>query len=121
MVEGSTLVSIYCEESERIIVRASNPGQFDGEIDMKWQKGRVADSIVHHGAVGINTDRPFAALTVNGDVAVTGNLMHPSDLRIKEQLEPMDNSQQLRNVRQLRLCVEYPPCCLNTTLTIFVG
>lgn len=70
---------------------------------MKWVKGKVADSIVHHGPVGINTDRPFSALTVNGNVAVTGSLMHPSDLRIKEQLEPMDNKQQLENVKAMRL------------------
>ena len=74
-----------------------------GETEMKWQKGKVMDSIVHHGPVGINTDRPFSALTVSGDVSVTGNIMHPSDLRIKEQLNPMNNQQQLDNVRALRL------------------
>jgi hypothetical protein len=70
---------------------------------MKWQKGKVLDSIVHHGPVGINTDRPFSALTVNGNVAVTGTIMHPSDLRIKEQLEPMDNKKQLENIQAMRL------------------
>jgi len=97
------LVTIFCLESDRIIVRASNPGQFDGETDMKWVKGKVADSIVHHGPVGINTDRPYSALTVNGNMAVTGSLMHPSDLRIKEQLKPMDSREQLDNVRSMRL------------------
>eukprot|EP00038_Savillea_parva_P005832 m.160206 g.160206 ORF g.160206 m.160206 type:complete len:743 (-) comp11915_c0_seq1:224-2452(-) len=103
LVDGNDIVSIYCEESQQIIVRASNPGQFEGETEMKWQKGKVMDSIVHHGPVGINTDRPFSALTVSGDVSVTGNIMHPSDLRIKEQLNPMNNQQQLDNVRALRL------------------
>mmetsp|Transcript_23760 Transcript_23760/g.62103 ORF Transcript_23760/g.62103 Transcript_23760/m.62103 type:complete len:723 (-) Transcript_23760:134-2302(-) len=103
VVEGGELASICCLESQRIIVRASNPGQFEGEIDLKWQKGKVADSIVHHGNVGINNARPFSALTVSGDVAVTGNIMHPSDLRIKERLEPMDGEKQLENVRALRL------------------
>lgn len=103
VIAGEELVSLHCCESERIIVRASNPGQFDGEIDMKWQKGKTRDSIVHYGPVGINTDRPHAALTVNGNVSVTGQLLHPSDIRIKEHLDPKDNSEQLENIKKMRL------------------
>ena len=53
--------------SERIIVRASNPGQFEPDgpdgggsagISGPWQKGEGDEgAIVHLGRVGINTDR----------------------------------------------------------------
>eukprot|EP00040_Diaphanoeca_grandis_P031316 m.187148 g.187148 ORF g.187148 m.187148 type:complete len:695 (-) comp32294_c0_seq2:277-2361(-) len=98
-----TVATIHCEKSERIIVRASNPGQFDGEIDMKWVKGKVADSIVHHGPVGINTDKPMGALAVNGNMAVTGSIMHPSDRRVKQDLVRTNTQQQMQNVQDLQL------------------
>ncbi|KAJ8023441.1 Myelin regulatory factor [Holothuria leucospilota] len=33
--------------SERIIVRASNPGQFESDVDNMWQRGTVQDSVFH--------------------------------------------------------------------------
>lgn len=102
-VVDDTIATIHCEKSERIIVRASNPGQFDGEIDMKWVKGKVPDSIVHHGPVGVNTDKPMGALAVNGNMAVTGSIMHPSDRRVKQDLVPTNTQQQLQNVADLKL------------------
>ena len=38
------------------------------------------------GAVGINTDRPEEALSVHGNVMVTGQVMRPSDVRAKENI-----------------------------------
>ncbi|KAL5007198.1 hypothetical protein ScPMuIL_016004 [Solemya velum] len=58
-------------ESERIIVRASNPGQFDSDVEAVWSKSQNGDA-VHHGKVGINTDHPEEALTVHGNIRVTG-------------------------------------------------
>ena len=45
--------------------------------------------IVHQGRVGINTDKPDEALTVNGSIHVTGRIVHPSDIRIKEHIHPV--------------------------------
>ena len=88
--------------SQRIIVRASNAGQFDHEGDSKWIKGKN-NSTVYHGNVGINIDAPSEALAVAGNIKVTGTVLHPSDMRIKEDIEPMDTGSQLENVKNLKL------------------
>ena len=39
------------------------------------------------GRVGINTDKPEEALTVHGNVKVTGHVIQPSDQRAKVDIE----------------------------------
>ncbi|XP_049991399.1 myelin regulatory factor-like protein [Alexandromys fortis] len=92
--------------SERIIVRASNPGQFENDSDALWQRGQVPDSVVCHGRVGINTDAPDEALVVCGNMKVMGTVMHPSDSRVKENIQEVDTNEQLRRIAQMRI-VEY--------------
>ncbi|EHB02068.1 Myelin gene regulatory factor [Heterocephalus glaber] len=79
--------TLAAQISERIIVRASNPGQFESDSDVLWQRAQVPDTVFHHGRVGINTDRPDEALVVHGNVKVMGSLLHPSDLRAKEHVQ----------------------------------
>ena len=88
--------------SDRIIVRASNPGQFETEPNTYWVKGRTMDSIYHQGAVGINNDAPDEALCVDGNLAMTGTLIQPSDRRIKTNIVPVDPAKQLANLRALK-------------------
>jgi len=88
--------------SDRIIVRASNPGQFETEPNTYWVKGRTMDSIYHQGAVGINNDSPDEALCVDGNLAMTGTLIQPSDRRIKTNIVPVDPAKQLANLRALK-------------------
>ena len=38
------------------------------------------------GRVGVNTDRPDEALTVHGNVKVTGHVVQPSDRRAKQDI-----------------------------------
>uniref|UniRef100_A0A673UM76 Myelin regulatory factor-like protein n=1 Tax=Suricata suricatta TaxID=37032 RepID=A0A673UM76_SURSU len=92
--------------SERIIVRASNPGQFENDSDALWQRGQVPESVVCHGRVGINTDAPDEALVVCGNVKVMGTIMHPSDSRAKQNIQEVDTNEQLRRIAQMRI-VEY--------------
>ncbi|KFV59587.1 Myelin regulatory factor-like, partial [Gavia stellata] len=92
--------------SEKIIVRASNPGQFENDSDVLWQKGHVPETIVYHGRVGINTDAPDEALVVCGNAKVMGRVMHPSDSRAKQNIQEVDTNEQLRRITQMRL-VEY--------------
>lgn len=92
--------------SERIIVRASNPGQFENDSDAPWQRGQVPDSVIYHGRVGINTDTPDEALVVCGNVKVMGAVMHPSDSRVKENVQEVDPNEQLRRIAQMRI-VQY--------------
>ncbi|GFO12761.1 myelin regulatory factor [Plakobranchus ocellatus] len=89
--------------SEKIIVRASNPGQFDNNSEVLWLKGQTPESVYHRGRVGVNTDRPDEALTVHGNLRVTGMLTQPSDMRAKENIKEIDPKHQLKNVSQLKL------------------
>ncbi|XP_008589727.1 PREDICTED: myelin regulatory factor-like protein [Galeopterus variegatus] len=92
--------------SERIIVRASNPGQFENDSDVLWQRGQVPESVVCHGRVGINTDAPDEALVVCGNMKVMGTILHPSDSRAKQNIQEVDTNKQLRRIAQMRI-VEY--------------
>ncbi|XP_018558329.1 myelin regulatory factor-like protein [Lates calcarifer] len=96
--------------SERIIVRASNPGQFETDGDALWQRGAVQDAVVCQGRVGINTDSPDEALVVCGNAKVMGTIMQPSDCRIKENIQEVDSEQQLKRITQMRLVeFDYKP------------
>lgn len=67
--------------------QASNPGQFESDNEVLWQRGQLPDSVYHHGRVGVNTDRPDEALVVHGNLKVMGSLVHPSDIRAKENVQ----------------------------------
>uniref|UniRef100_F7DI59 Myelin regulatory factor n=1 Tax=Ornithorhynchus anatinus TaxID=9258 RepID=F7DI59_ORNAN len=95
--------TLAAQISERIIVRASNPGQFESDSDVLWQRAQLPDTVFHHGRVGINTDRPDEALVVHGNVKVMGSLMHPSDIRAKEHVEEVDTTEQLKRISRMRL------------------
>ncbi|XP_021326266.1 myelin regulatory factor isoform X3 [Danio rerio] len=102
--------SVAAHVSERIIVRASNPGQFESDSEVLWQRGQLPDSVYHHGRVGINTDRPDEALVVHGNVKVMGSLVHPSDIRAKENVKEVDTTDNLRRISQMRLVhYQYKP------------
>lgn len=89
--------------SERIIVRASNPGQFESDVDLCWQRGITPESITHTGRVGINTDRPDESLVVHGNLKVSGHIVQPSDSRAKQEIAELDTSVQLRNMQKIRI------------------
>lgn len=96
--------------SERIIVRASNPGQFEMEGDAMWQRGVVQDAVACHGRVGINTDSPDEALVVCGNAKVMGTIMQPSDQRAKHNIQEIDSEQQLKRITQMRIVeFDYKP------------
>ncbi|KAG7262660.1 hypothetical protein CRUP_012539 [Coryphaenoides rupestris] len=95
--------TVAAQVSERIIVRASNPGQFESDSEVLWQRGQMPDSVYHHGRVGINTDRPDEALVVHGNIKIMGSLVHPSDIRAKENVEEVDTTDNLKHISQMRL------------------
>ncbi|KAM6216423.1 myelin regulatory factor-like protein [Rhynchocyon petersi] len=103
---GDQFYPLSAHISERIIVRASNPGQFENDSDALWQRGQVPESVVCRGRVGINTEAPDEALVVCGNVKVMGSIMHPSDSRAKENIQEVDTNEQLRRIAQMRI-VEY--------------
>nr|XP_018669840.1 myelin regulatory factor-like isoform X2 [Ciona intestinalis] len=100
---GGKSYPVCAAGTEKIIVRASNPGQFDQD-DIQWQRSQIPDAIFHQGRVGINYDHPDEALVVHGNIKVTGHIMQPSDRRAKEAIEEVDSRDQLRNVQNIRIC-----------------
>lgn len=100
---GDQVYHIASQASERIIVRASNPGQFENDMELSWQKGQTADSIFHSGRVGINTEKPDESLVVHGNVKLTGHIVQPSDERAKSDVVELDTKEQLKNVANMRI------------------
>lgn len=83
--------------------QASNPGQFENDIDALWQRGQVPESVVCHGRVGINTDAPDEALVVCGNMKVMGSIMHPSDSRAKQNVQEVSRGQTLDTSSDTRI------------------
>ncbi|XP_042242151.1 myelin regulatory factor-like protein isoform X3 [Homarus americanus] len=100
---GDNSYHIAAHASEKIIVRASNPGQFESDVEYTFQRGTYPESIYHMGRVGINTDRPDEALVIHGNLKITGQLLQPSDKRAKKDVAEMDTKEQLKNVQNLRV------------------
>ncbi|BES94507.1 NDT80 / PhoG like DNA-Hypothetical proteinsfamily [Nesidiocoris tenuis] len=94
---------IASHASERIIVRASNPGQFESDGEAVWQRGVTGDSVFHCGRVGINTERPDESLVVHGNIKLTGHIVQPSDVRAKAYVQEVDSKEQLKNLSKLRV------------------
>ncbi|XP_037623957.1 myelin regulatory factor isoform X2 [Sebastes umbrosus] len=107
--------TVAAQASERIIVRvtsghASNPGQFESDNEVLWQRGQLPDSVYHHGRVGVNTDRPDEAMVIHGNLKVMGSLVHPSDIRTKENVQEVDTTDNLKRISQMRLVhYQYKP------------
>lgn len=95
---------IISHASERIIVRASNPGQFEGDVDICcWQRGITQNSIYHQGRIGINTDMPDESLVINGNLKLSGHIIQPSDRRVKNNIQELNTMKQLENINQMRI------------------
>ncbi|KAF5290050.1 hypothetical protein FQA39_LY14831 [Lamprigera yunnana] len=102
--------AIISHASQKIIVRASNPGQFENDVELCWQKGQTQESIFHSGKVGINTDRPDESLVIHGNLKITGHIIQPSDIRAKKNIVECNTAEQLKNVQKLRVVrYEYDP------------
>lgn len=101
---GENSYMIAASVSEKIIVRASNPGQFESDIDVQhWQRGHTQDSVYHMGRVGVNTDHPDEAVTVHGNVKLTGHVLQTSDMRVKEDFQEIDSKEQLKKVAGMKI------------------
>ena len=85
------------------MLQASNPGQFESDVELCWQRGLTQESIFHTGRVGINTDRPDESLVVHGNLKISGHIIQPSDSRAKKEISELDTSQQLQNVKRIRV------------------
>ncbi|CAG0920487.1 unnamed protein product [Notodromas monacha] len=101
---GERLIPVFQYASDKIIVRASNPGQFENDSEIMWMKSPSSpENIFHHGKVGINTDAPDQAMTIYGNLKLTGQILQPSDCRVKEHVRECDTRDQLRTISKLRV------------------
>ena len=53
--------------------------------------------------MAINTDRATEALTVHGNIQLTGQVLQPSDARLKNVLCELKPESQLDNVNKLKI------------------
>ena len=44
-------------------------------------------TLYYHGKVSINTDQAEEALNVIGNIQLTGNILQPSDIRVKTDIQ----------------------------------
>jgi len=100
---GTVLVQAY--QSDRVIVRASNPGQFEQpDSDVGWQKAN--GNVLHYtGQVAIGIDKPIqdATLSVMGNVVTTGQVTRPSDRRVKDDIAEVDTRDAMERVNAMRI------------------
>ncbi|VDN56385.1 unnamed protein product [Dracunculus medinensis] len=94
---------VQAYQSEKVIVRASNPGQFEPpDSDATWQKNG-STLYYNNGSVAIGTDRALAPLTVGGDIYCSGVVHRPSDRRIKEAIHEVDTKDAMSRLSQIRV------------------
>lgn len=97
---------VQAYQSEKVIVRASNPGQFEPpDSDATWQKNG-STLFYNNGSVAIGMDRAMAPLSVGGDIYVSGVVHRPSDRRVKEEIQEVDTKSAMSRLGQIRV-VEY--------------
>ncbi|GMT07194.1 hypothetical protein PENTCL1PPCAC_29368 [Pristionchus entomophagus] len=93
--------------SDRVIVRATNPGQFEPpEQDIAWQNADGMMYIPHQVAVGHGATGYGGLLNVAGDIVLTGLVSQPSDRRLKENIINLDKKEAMDRLNRLRI-VEY--------------
>uniref|UniRef100_A0A1I8ANI2 NDT80 domain-containing protein n=1 Tax=Steinernema glaseri TaxID=37863 RepID=A0A1I8ANI2_9BILA len=98
------MVLIQSYQSERVIVRASNPGQFEPpEAEASWQ--RNGDTIYYKGPVAIGTEQanPNVALHVSGNMFLTGDLCRASDRNLKTGIHPLETREALERLQKIDL------------------
>lgn len=78
-------------------IQAETAGCFSGDLKNNNNNSN-SNILTHFGRLGINTSNPDEALTVFGNIKVTGNILQPSDSRIKENIRPVSDSSFLLNL-----------------------
>uniref|UniRef100_A0AC35U9K7 NDT80 domain-containing protein n=1 Tax=Rhabditophanes sp. KR3021 TaxID=114890 RepID=A0AC35U9K7_9BILA len=97
------VVLVQAFQSDRVIVRASNPGQFEPpESDGGWRIGN-GNTLHYPGNVAIGTEKAVAPLTVNGNIFLSGFLTKASDIRLKDNICNIDTKEALERLRNLRI------------------
>ncbi|KYR02225.1 NDT80/PhoG-like protein [Tieghemostelium lacteum] len=68
-----------------------------------WKLNQNNGNIYHYGNVGVNSENPQEALSVDGNVFCTGFLYHTSDQRVKTNIKAVKSSDQLKNIMKVKI------------------
>ena len=82
----------------------NNPAVYnpaDNNSKTPWLMTR--EVVYHHGKVGINTNAPPEALSVQGNILVTGDILKPSDRRLKRNFMLVDSSSQMTSIENIKI------------------
>eukprot|EP00049_Salpingoeca_infusionum_P018265 m.356449 g.356449 ORF g.356449 m.356449 type:complete len:676 (+) comp17546_c0_seq1:425-2452(+) len=115
--EGGHFYSTASLISDRIIVRASNPRQFENDqtAESLWEAGDNPHTITHFGMVGIGDSAPTQALSVHGNISSMGSVLQPCDSRLESNPAAVDTATLLKNVTSLNI-YQYAPRLTPSTL-----
>ncbi|CAI4232172.1 unnamed protein product [Auanema sp. JU1783] len=102
--EDGQIHIIQSYQSEKVIVRATNPGSFEPpEVEVQWQRNGSLLYTQNTVAIGSDISVGDAKLNVHGDIYHVGKVITPSDFTLKENFTEKDCSQALENVRKLHV------------------
>lgn len=86
-------------------IRGQNPAKY-ADNPKKKSPATSVPIFSFQGKVGINVSTPSEALTVEGNIQLTGNILKPSDKRIKKNIQPVDSKTQLEHIKKIEI-VDY--------------
>lgn len=87
--------------SDQVNMNSNNNNGNNSPPKTPWLMSR--EVVYHHGKVGINTNSPPEALSVQGNILVTGDILKPSDRRLKRNFISVDTSAQLAAIEKLKI------------------
>jgi len=61
------------------------------------------EMLYYYGRVGINTNSPQESLTVNGNIMVTGDVLKPSDRRLKDNFVAVNPAMQFNVINNIQI------------------
>ncbi|KAH3760897.1 myelin regulatory factor [Pelomyxa schiedti] len=113
----ASTVALLSKISDSLIVRGNHPGKYSPKLKESSDTVKsvplklcaeetdlsAPKTTNFVGKVGINTKHPSEALTVMGNIALTGTVHQTSDVRIKENVKLLDTSGQLEKLSQVKL------------------
>lgn len=98
--------------SEKVIVRATNPGQFE-QPDVDFNFTKSGEVMIYPGKMVIGGDKAIentSALSVHGNVTISGTYSRPSDIRLKENIFPVDKDQAVERFQKYEIVTyDYKP------------
>ncbi|EGG23096.1 NDT80/PhoG-like protein [Cavenderia fasciculata] len=99
----SNILPLQQQQQQTDVQNNNNNTNTSSSSSSQWLRNPLSDDIVYtNGKVGINTNSPTQALTVNGNILVTGDLYKPSDRRIKSNIV-RDSSNHWDKIDRLKI------------------